>query len=157
MLSILNILVWVVTHADTFSNLGKTSGWFELSLLASFCWVSDVMLFRDVPPLIPLLAAGYLMLIYGLLGLLERRKIWAVERSVPFDGLGCRPQSLRMIQNDLRLSFRCVCTIVCNRQNERRPSGWIKAWFCLLWPKLGRWTSRHLHGLLFWLALVRCC
>gem|GEM_PF-2768712 len=33
------------------------------------------MLFRDVPPLIPLLATGYLMLIYGLLGLLERRKI----------------------------------------------------------------------------------
>ena len=33
------------------------------------------MLFRDVPPLIPLLAMGYLVLIYGLLGLLERRKI----------------------------------------------------------------------------------
>ena len=48
---------------------------FDLGLLASLDWVSDVMLYRDVPPLIPLLATGYLMLIYGLLGLLDRRKV----------------------------------------------------------------------------------
>jgi hypothetical protein len=33
------------------------------------------MFYRDVPLLVPLLATGYLMLMYGLLGVLERRKV----------------------------------------------------------------------------------
>ncbi len=33
------------------------------------------MLSREIPLLIPFLATGYLMLMYGLIGVLERRKV----------------------------------------------------------------------------------
>lgn len=58
-----------------FSWIGGDVGEIRSRCISFFLlWVSDVMSYRDVPPLIPLLATGYLMLIYGLLGLLQRRK-----------------------------------------------------------------------------------